>query len=297
MEIIKAIKLLDANLVSSNIAENDFPVFNLGTTYGLGDKVIYVATNVHEIYQSVIAGNVGQSLTDTTKWVKVGTTNRFRMFDDSITSQTSGVNVIDFTLGNLTRTSAVWLGNIDATTVQVIITSPTNVTMYDQTFTTVKPSGVVGWHTYFFGEKSRIRDLYIPDLPYQSGETIRIILTKVGTPKCGACVVGQARYIGETRNSLKMGIDDYSVKEIDEFGNTYIKQRDYRKFNDVEIDVPNTSIDEVSEILSDLRASFVVFIGSRKYALSQVYGFYQNFEIVIPYKTHSVLSISIKGIT
>jgi hypothetical protein len=179
----------------------------------------------------------------------------------------------------------------------VVIKSSTNVTIYDQTFTTVKSYGVVGWHTYFFGEKARIRDLYIPDLPYQTGQTIRIILSKDGEPKCGACVVGQARYIGETRNSLKMGIDDYSVKEVDDFGNTYIKQRDYRKFNDVEIDVPNTSIDEVSEILSDLRASFVLFVGSRKYALSQVYGFYQSFEIVIPYKTHSVLSISIKGIT
>ncbi len=65
--------------------------YNAGTTYGLGDTVS--SSTSHRCYESLAAGNLGNPLpvlpeTLTTKWMDVGPTNRYAMFDLSRNTQT-----------------------------------------------------------------------------------------------------------------------------------------------------------------------------------------------------------------
>ena len=65
--------------------------YNPATTYALGDTVYSAAA--HRCYESLAAGNLGNPLpvlpeTETTKWIDVGPTNRWAMFDLSRNTQT-----------------------------------------------------------------------------------------------------------------------------------------------------------------------------------------------------------------
>ena len=112
--IIRPVAIADINLISSNIVENDYPTFSLGSTYALGDRVIVVATNVHSVYQSVVAGNNGHdplldSLSTPLYWSRVGSTKRWTMFDQSITSQSTNPSSISVTLNVPSRVDSVSL--------------------------------------------------------------------------------------------------------------------------------------------------------------------------------------------
>ena len=56
--VVRPTPINDANFVSSNVPENDFPEFASGTTYALGARVI-VTTGYHRIYESLVASNTG----------------------------------------------------------------------------------------------------------------------------------------------------------------------------------------------------------------------------------------------
>src|SRR3546814_19750231 len=58
MKVVQPVPVTDAILVASSVAETDFPAWAVGSTYGLGDRVISTAT--HRIYErdrkSVVSG-------------------------------------------------------------------------------------------------------------------------------------------------------------------------------------------------------------------------------------------------
>src|SRR3546814_17457616 len=58
MKVVQPVPVTDAILVASSVAETDFPAWAVGSTYGLGDRVISTAT--HRIYESAVSGNAGQ---------------------------------------------------------------------------------------------------------------------------------------------------------------------------------------------------------------------------------------------
>lgn len=298
MEIIKQLAILDANLFSSNVAETDYPAYSAVTTYGLGDLVIEVSADKHYIYRSAVASNLNHLPSiSPTQWVNIGSTNRWKMFDPYINTQTENATSINVTLKALARYDSLFLANIDAENVQVIVRNALGVVQYDQTFATTKTTSAIGWWSFFFGERVRVRDLHIPSLPYYASGELQIILSKTsGVVKCGACVIGKAQQLGVTEHGLKFGITDYSVRDTNEFGQTYIKQRAYSKYNEITFYANNSEIDNISEILSDVRSTPTVFISSNKYTLSQVYGFYQDFEIVVPYPTYSLVTMKIQGL-
>lgn len=299
MEFFPGKKIYDSNLLEINIAEDDYPEYDPAETVGLGALRQFVDTNIHEIYKSTVDDNVGNPLTDGDSWKLVNTTNAYRMFDNSIASQSEHEEFIRFKLGGLGRTNALYLGNLDATNVQVIIRNNDNDIVYDQTFRTIKKTGPNGFFKYFFGERVRIRDLYVPNLPYYFNQTIEIIINKPNSiAKCGVCVVGKAVVFGDSQLGLTMGIDDYTVKKVDEdFGFTTLVQRDYRKYNDLIVEVPNNNVDEVFEALADARGSFCVFVGTRKFTSAQAFGFFENFKIAVEFQDTSLLYLSVKGIT
>lgn len=299
MEFFSAIPILDANLLESNIPEDDYALYNPAATVGLGDLRMFLAENIHRIYRSVVDGNTGHSLDDTDYWRLVNTTNRHRMFDDSIVSQSEMPDLIRFKFGGLGRINSIFLGNIDATNVQIIIRDAAGAVQYDKTFETIKRSRQFVFYDFFFGDRVRVRDLYIPDLPYFLDQTVEIIINKPGgIAKLGVCVPGKAKVAGDVQLGLTMGIDDYSVKKVDEaFGYTQLLQRDYRKYNDMIVEVPSHRTDEIFEALSDVRGTFCVFIGTRKYTSTQVFGFFESMKIVLEHNGISYLHLSVKGIT
>lgn len=83
MKIVQPITTTDTTLTSSNVLENDYAQWNVGTTYTIGTPVIVTTPNIHKIYESAASGNTGNDpvTDDGTWWTEISATNLWKMFD------------------------------------------------------------------------------------------------------------------------------------------------------------------------------------------------------------------------
>ena len=301
MKVIRPFIVNDAALISSNVAETDYAAYNAGTTYALGTRVIYVAAGIHWVIESLQNGNVGHTptgLTTDTWWLKVSSTNRWKMFDQSVQSQTSNADAITVSLLANDRINAVAMLNINASTARIKMTDAVDGIVYDQTYSLISDSAITDWYAYFFEPIVRLTDLTVTNLPPYSNSTIDITLGSAGeTVYCGGLIMGLQRDIGATQYGLSTGITDYSVKQQDAFGNYSILERSFRKRADVTLFVENTFIDQLQIFLSSLRAIPSVYIGTDQYTNTIIYGFYKDFNINVAYLNHSVCTLELEGLT
>jgi hypothetical protein len=302
MKIVRPITIADANLISSSVAETDYAAYNAGTTYGLGDRAIYVIADTHWVVESLQAGNTGHTPTGATTdlwWLAISYTNRWKMFDGAIQSQTTDADEIIVSLASATeRIDSVALFNIDCATARVTVTDITDGLVYDETVSMTSPSGITDWYAYFFEPITRIADYVFTELPPYLNATIEITLSNAGeNVLCGACVLGLSREIGGTQYGAQTGIQDYSIKQQDDFGNYVVLERAYNKRAVFQVQVENSLIDELQTILAGYRATPVVYVGTDLYASTIIYGFYKDFSTVISYPLISILSIELEGLT
>ena len=221
MKIIRPLVITDAVLVSSNVPETDYAAYASGATYAVGDRVIVVGTNIHNVYESLQASNIGHTpATSPTWWLLVGSTNRWKMMDQSITSQTSNPDSIANTYTIAGRADSVVLLNVDAASAHITMTDVDDGVVYDATVSLVSDSGIEDWYAWTFEPIVRITEKAITDMPPYLDATISVTLTDTGSNVlCGGCVIGQSKDIGGTQYGAKIGVQSYSVKQQDVFGN------------------------------------------------------------------------------
>lgn len=273
-----------------------YAAWDNGTTY----QTDYIVTNPvdnHE-YQSLQDGNLGNSLSSAAHWLDRGPTNRYRMFDLSNTSQTSNGEVIDVTIDVDGRANSVSLLNIVGETLRVIISTVAEGVIYDETISLIASNAVTDLWEYFFEPITRYGDWTINDLPANNNPTVRVILTdNNGTAKAGSLVIGLSRNVGEVIYPSSIGIQDYSRKEADEFGYYTIVQRDFAKRAQLKVAVAEATVDATTTILSDLRATPVVFIGVEQYRATWIYGFYKDWEWRFEGPNEAYLILELEGLT
>jgi pimeloyl-ACP methyl ester carboxylesterase len=87
MRLIRPTTLTDAMLTSSTAPETDYPAWSSATAYAVGARVILTAT--HRRYEALAASTNVSPSTDPTKWLDLGPTNRWAMFDARVGTATS----------------------------------------------------------------------------------------------------------------------------------------------------------------------------------------------------------------
>ncbi|OAI11790.1 hypothetical protein A1507_19885 [Methylomonas koyamae] len=299
MMLIRPFVVTDAALLSCNIPETDYTAFNLATTYGLGDRVRVIGANVHRVYESLQAGNVGHDpAASPTWWLEVGPTNRWKLFDSSVTSQATNPDLIDVTLHPTGRIDSLALLNLAAQSVRVIMTDAVDGVVYDKTFSLVSDSGVHDWYAYFYEPIDRRSDLVIYDMPPYHAPTIQVIVSDPGfTVAVGAMVLGFKKIIGGTQYGVRVGIQDYSVKKRDDFGNYTVLERAFNKNATFTLFVDANFVDQLHALLASYRATPIVYAGTDIYSSTVIYGFYKDFSITIAYPTESICTLEIEGLT
>ena len=93
-----------------------------------------------------------------------------------------------------------------------------------------------------------------------------------------------------------MGIQDYSRKEVDDFGNYEIVERAFAKRADWDVLIPRARTDLFINTLASLRARPALYIGGTKEDATSVYGFPRDFGIVIEYPLHTQCSVELEGL-
>lgn len=295
-------------MLTSNVPEpatGDTPdpaAWAVGTTYALGARVHVAST--HMIYESVQAANLGNDPTaDTTAtwWVQVSVTNRYRMFDQRNSSQTTRVGGIDVTVTPNDVASGLALLNLsNVTSAVVTMTDPTEGTVYDQTHALQDPPTVGDYYEYCFDPIVMADSLVLTDLPSYRFASIRVqFLAGVSdVAGVGVMALGRVLEIGiGVQMGARVGIQDYSRKEANAYGDYTIVQRAFSKRASIEMWVPRAQVDSVQNALAALRATPAVWIANDYYKSLVVYGFYKDFDITIAYHDYSVLTATIEGLT
>jgi hypothetical protein len=297
----------DAALAVSNVAETDHAAWLVGTTYALGDRVIVIDTDVHNVYESVQAGNTGHDPQDDVQgdpenppiwWILVSKTNRWKMFDNSNSSQTQNADSIEVELDITSRPNSVFFGNVEATEIQVIQEDSLGNEVFNQTFSMIENTGSPSYYSWFLSQLRRKVDLFVTGLqPYAGGKVYAVITNTGSTAKCGTMIVGFAENVGFTQLGASVGISDFSVKRQNDFGDFEILERAFNKKGEFNIFVENAAIDRLQNNLASVRATAILYVGSTAYASTFIYGFYRDFNIVITYPEHSLVNIQVEGLT
>ena len=130
MKIITPMTVTPASLIYTNIPEDDAPIYDPLSNYAVGNRVI--STSI--IYYSVADNNLGHDpATSPTKWTPEQPTNRMRPFDDSITSQATVADRMEFVIQTKGTANGVALLNFDATVARVICIDQYDGIVYDKT--------------------------------------------------------------------------------------------------------------------------------------------------------------------
>jgi len=300
MKVIKSQAVTDTTLTTTDVPENDYAAWLVGTTYAAADRVIVTTPNIHNIYESVQGANTGNDpvTDDGTWWTRVSSTNRWKMFNDVVQEQTTQADIIDVSITPAAVTTALAAINVDCASITVVVTDPLEGEVYNQTFPMTSYSGITNWYDYFFTAINRKKELSVLGLPPYSAAVIDVTFNDLGeTAKVGALVLGTSANIGDSQYGASFGIIDYSTKEVDAQGRTTITAGTYSDEADIDVVIETGRFAEVKKILTDLRTTPSVWIAEDNTEGTIIYGYYREFDVLLTGPIVSMCTLSIEGLT
>lgn len=298
LAVVKPIAVTPSMLISTDVPETDYAEWAAGTTYAIGDRVIVAAQ--HKIYQSAVASNVGKNpATDSAAWLEAGATNRWKPYDKSVSSQVVQADAISYRIKPGQAVTSVGVLNITGgTSLRVRVIDPTFGTVYDKTVSLSRTPLAPGWWMWFFGERRAPTQALLQDLPSYPGADILIDITGTAELAVGVILIGQVRQFAlGVKMGARIGIQDYSRKERSEFGDMLLVERAFAKRASFSLLLTADEVDSFHQFLSEVRATPCLWIGSRRYESTTLYGFYKSFDIVIPYFSYSDCDLELEGLT
>ena len=301
MQIIKPVTVTDSILTSSNITEDDYAQWAVGTTYNVGDKVIVLST--HRIYESLVGSNLGNDPTtdDGTNWLNIGATNRWKAFDQKIGDPVTNLNTIEYVLSDAaSNVTSVALFGLEGISANVTVTDDTEGEVYNQTVSLIDNRNIVDWYTYFFEEQVQREQALFLDIPPYVGSDVDVTVTAATgeTAELGQLVLGFLSNIGTTSYGTAISIEDFSRKETDAFGNFIVVERAFAQLADFDVQFETANARKIQRTLASLRATPVVYIGSPDTAYgTTIYGFYRRFDLTLEGPSLSFGAIEVEGPT
>lgn len=295
MKIVRPFTVTEASILSTDVPETDAAVWSSVTTYSTGQTVI----KDHHVWESLVNSNTNQNPTTTTgKWLDLGPTNRWRMFDANIGSSTSKTTSFTYTIQVSGRVDTVAFLNVRATAIRVKMTDAIEGVVYDVTFPMVANAGIQDWYAYYNEPIRRFTSKVVQGLPTYLNPVLEITVTNAGADaSLGVFIAGQAKDIGRTQYGSSVGIIDYSTKLKDDFGNISVVARPNSKRGSYNIEVPNGLIDELYDLLSSYTTVPILYIGTDCYEATTTYGFFKDFTIAVQYVSTSTCSLEVEGLT
>lgn len=293
-------------MIYSSIAETDHAAWVSGTTYAIGDRVIRTTAPTHKIYERVVAGaGTTAPESDPVNWIEVSPTNRWNLFDESPSTITLSASETMSYILKPGRSNSFSALEVDATEIAVNVYI-SGERVYSGYTNMLNNENVGNWYEYFYEPFYYQTSLAVTDLlnaallelPAATDMIITVTLRKAGgTPSIGALVTGIVYELGKTQNGMNLSIIDYSRKDTNDYGNTVLVRRKFSKRLSATFFLYSSKVDVVSNLLTQYRATPVVWIGAdNNYNSLVIYGFYRDWNIGIPNNIGSTCNIEIEGL-
>jgi hypothetical protein len=262
-----------------------------------------IGTNNHLLYQSLAAGNIGNALTDITKWAHYGSpkvttgdpynsTNRWKMFDQSYSSQTENAESIILVLTPGVLVNTLVFLNASGGSIRV----QQSVSGYDSTLSLISHP-VDNWYDWYYEDIISDDEALFIDIPPYVASTLTITISAAGgTAKCGVCVIGKEKRIGTTLWGMSKEIQDYSRVVTNDFGDIQLTRGSYSERLNLDVLLTAGTESEVVRQMKDHRAEPLAFVGSTSFSMSIVYGFIESWRVPCEI-TGGTMPVQIKGLT
>lgn len=305
---MKVIKPNAVKIRKSNVPADTTQTWTSSKAYAENDTVQYQ----NRLYKSLKGSNSGnQPQPDTgtgtpdSWWRDMGATNQWRMFDETIGTQTAltGEGPLEMVLElDFVRASGFALLNITGHNVRAEVFDGDDATPYwSRTYDLIKPRQ--GWWNWFFGEIAYIRDVVATDIPAVRFGRLRLTISGVNAVAVGHFTHGMQTEVGATLYGVSASMRSYSKKETNEYGNTrLIKRRNAKRFNGELVFSP-TEADAVYSLLTDLDSVLALWIGDNRdsskggHQALTVFGWAEDFNELFKGPNQTELSITIQGLT
>jgi hypothetical protein len=282
----------NAGLVYSNVPITE-PDYNAGTSYAIDVMVHDPAT--HLTYQSLVAANLGNALTDPTKWTKRDVTNRWKMLDQYNNTQTVNADEILLVVSSQAIAQGLYLGNIFADEIRISMVDITEGLVCSEVQSLIVSNSGSSFFNWAFRRIKR-RDYFLTQalLPYANALVTICIRKDGGIPKCGMCAIGPLDEFGPSLMGLSTEGKDFSSTTFNFDGTSSTVIRPYAKRMSVDVVIDNDEIDYVHTRLFEYRQRPLVWIGG-PYGCTAVFGRYGSFKNVIESYPQSKMALTIEG--
>lgn len=301
--LIEPHTIADANFVDSSVLENDYPAWDVGTTYADKAFVIVVTGGEHTIYRSLQDGNVGKipGVADSALWWQnIGSTNRWKAFDRYIGDPTIQADGAAWELTFPDVTNSVALFGLFAATVQIEMRSSDDELIFDETYNLQDESGVVDAVSYISSPVIRAGHLVVSSLPPFSDCKLKITASNPGLDvQVGQIVVGRSEELGFTVENVPLSGEDFSLKNRDEFGRYSFRERDFANEMSVSFAYRTERANYIRSRLASRRAKPTVYSSDSRFGDNEyvVYGIYLSFELNAGVAVESEATIELESLT
>lgn len=307
MKAVRPTPMTSALLISSSVETVVEPyesavAYNAGTTYGSGVFVYYE----NYVYQSLQVSNTNHTPSlSPTWWAVVAPTNRWAMFDGTLSNKTVGESpfAVVIEIGQADTLAVMGVVGADITlTVRDGLAGPI---IYQQSMALTGDS-IGDWWEYFYFDPflTKVTAVFL-DIPLYAAAHATIEVTEVVTETVGASieiaevVFGRIYEIGSPAYGATAGIIDYSRVERDDFGAATLVKRAFSKRLSASLLVDNDQLNRVYRFLSEFRATPLLWLladeDERFEESGVVFGPYRDFDIEIAYPDHSLCRLELNG--
>ena len=279
-----------------------YPLWDSGTSYfgPLKTRVTYGPSMMD--YEAIASSTNVVPPTDATKWAEVGMTGTLKAFDGKIGEKHPGglyakVAELNPTLG----INACAVFGLEGTALRLKVTDPVDGTVYDQTQSLVDNSQVVDFYEYFFSPIVLMTEAIFLDLPPYLGAKYEITATKDlgATPALGGeIILGYNYTLGDAVEGTGIGIEDYSTKDRDTFGNAILVPRAFAQTVNFSVSVKTNRLRSTQAILGTVLAKPAVYHTGATSNLTGtlVYGVLKDFSAPIPGSEVTFATIEVEGL-
>lgn len=263
---------------------------------------VVIRTQTHRRYEAIsdVTSTVAPEA-DPIRWLDIGPTNKFAMFDNLRSMATTAAGSMTITITPNRRIDSLALMGLQAQNVKVWMTvggstvwGPFNRNMSGRNTTT--------WSQYFFGEFKYLPTLLFQDLPPYSAGTIHIEITTDPALKvaCSEVIVGSKTYLGAAQYDAVSDSLNFSKIERDEFGNSLLRQRRTVPKARVTTLVNKGNVNRIREARTDLNAVPALWSAlddnyeDPYFESLFIYGIYKQFEIDISHPSMATVNLELE---
>lgn len=264
----------DPARITVNLPEDEAVAWAAGATYQLNDRVIHD----HKVYISTIASNTGivpsgenQQSPATSRWLMIGATNAWAMFDGVLSNPSRGSPII---------TSIDNIGSVDTLILFGLFGHAATVQGYDTAGTLIQSwnkslSGreVSNWWQYFKRPFSEYSDkMLVTSIP---STVTRLTITITGAPAAlGEVVMGESVHIGRAGAEGTGGDGvSHSRIEFNDYGVATAIKRPTRVENTYRVEVRRGRMNTIKPWLDRSAGALVAAYASEGRPLTYAYGF------------------------